>query len=189
MLNSLNAPNKAIDRCSKKKYTMKNSLCALVLSTLSYFSVAQVQIDQSIELTGADGDRVMRNLEAPVNGTDAVNKNYVDGLVSASGPSSFTMITDESATLMNFGSAIRHCRNLSEGGHSDWKLPTFKELIDVISRGGNNVSNDSSNNYFWLAEQAEAGTDPASFKRIRLSDGYSPGSDVLNTTARVRCVR
>lgn len=49
---------------------------------------AQVEIDQAIELTGTTGNRAIRNLEVPVNGTDAVNKDYVDNAVSASGGSS-----------------------------------------------------------------------------------------------------
>jgi len=32
-----------------------------------------------------DGDRVIRFLETPVEGTDAVNKDYVDAAVSAGG--------------------------------------------------------------------------------------------------------
>jgi hypothetical protein len=167
---------------------MKN-LFALTTSLLAISSFAQVEVDKGISLTGTNGERYVTNLEVPVNGTDAVNKDYVDGLVSANGPASFTMITDESATAMNFGSAIRYCRNLTEGGNSDWKLPTFQELIEVISKGGNTVPNDSSSSYLWLAEQAGAGSDSSSIKRIRLSDGYSPGTDVLNATARVRCVR
>jgi len=172
-------------------YTMKNKLCAFVFCSFSIWSFAQVQIDQVIELTGANGDRAMRNLEGPVNGTDAVNKEYVDGLVSASGPSSLTMITDESATTMNFGSAIRYCKNLSEGGYSDWRLPAFFELVELISKGGSSVPNDASLNYFWLADRATASGASSAWRYIQKMElgtgeiSISFGSE-LN---RTRCVR
>jgi len=57
----------------------------LLFTILTCGTYAQLEVDQPIELTGADGNRAVRNLEAPVNGTDAVHKDYVDALASASG--------------------------------------------------------------------------------------------------------
>lgn len=46
---------------------------------------SQVHIDKPINLTGASGDRSIQQLELPINGTDAANKDYVDQAVAASG--------------------------------------------------------------------------------------------------------
>lgn len=47
---------------------------------------AQVDINKPINLSGAaDSDRAITNLAPPVNGTDAVNKDYVDGLSGGGG--------------------------------------------------------------------------------------------------------
>lgn len=45
----------------------------------------QVQIDHPIQLTGAPGNRKVENLELPVAGSDAANKEYVDQQVSLIG--------------------------------------------------------------------------------------------------------
>ncbi len=44
---------------------------------------AQVEIDKPVQLTGADGDRRVTNLETPVDGSDAANKDYVDAQVAS----------------------------------------------------------------------------------------------------------
>jgi len=64
---------------------MKSLLSFFLALMASFALTAQVETDQAIELTGADGTRAIRNLDAPVNGTDAVNKDYVDNAVAGSG--------------------------------------------------------------------------------------------------------
>lgn len=46
---------------------------------------SQVEIDKAIQLTGGAGERRLSNLEAPVNNTDAANKEYVDNAVAGTG--------------------------------------------------------------------------------------------------------
>lgn len=153
---------------------------------------AQVEIDQAIQLTGVDGNRAVRNLESPINGTDAANKDYVDSSVSGSGGGGApTMISAESSSSMNYGDAIRHCRNLSEGGHSDWYMPSYTEVVQLVSRGGTAVPGDTSTNYFWLADRAMASGTASAWSYIqlfRLSNGalsVAAGAE----THWVRCVR
>lgn len=54
----------------------------VLFSFLFVFSVislsAQVDVDNAINLNGANGTRAVKSLELPVNGTDAANKDYVD---------------------------------------------------------------------------------------------------------------
>ncbi len=172
---------------------MKNSnyflLVALMICMITS-SFAQVQIDQSIQLTGGAGLSAINGIaDPPVNGTDAANKSYVDAAVAATGGGSFTMVSDESSSAMSFGDAIRYCKNLSESTYSDWKLPTFQELVDVVSKGGTSVSSDNSSNYIWFQLFiAQAGW---IFSSVRLSDGdvQYVSVDELSATYRVRCVR
>jgi len=114
---------------------MENFLFLSVLFIVTLGTSAQVEIDQYILLTGANGERSLQGLEAPVNGTDAVNKDYVDNTVSASGGGNSlpTMLSDESLSAMNLGDAIRYCNALVEGGFTDWRLSGFSDLIAAAS--------------------------------------------------------
>jgi hypothetical protein len=147
----------------------------------------QVEIDQEIVLTGSDGTRTIRQVEIPVNGTDAVNKDYVDNAVAAGGSSLPVMMSDESATSMSLGAAMRYCRSLEEGGYSDWYLPSIYEVLYVYSRSESAIPNENSANYVW-AFQVQGANLFDYVHVLRLSDGATtvvptPGSQ------RVRCVR
>jgi len=94
-------------------------------------ATAQVEIDKPVHLTGGSGDRAIKHLEAPVDGTDAVNKDYVDSAVSASGGGGSampSMISNESAAEYTYADAVYYCSTLSEGGHDDWRIPTEEEI-------------------------------------------------------------
>jgi hypothetical protein len=163
------------------------SLFMFAAFAISGMLSAQVEIDQPIVLTGGSGDRSIQQLEAPVNGTDAVNKDYVDNAVSAGGSSMPTMLSQQSAAVMTFGAAMRYCRDLDEGGFTDWRMPNYNELVYVYSKGENPVNNDSSSSGLWL------GTLPGAqyftiTSVIRLSDGYTWGAEGYSTQS-VRCVR
>jgi hypothetical protein len=170
----------------------------LVSILISTAVCAQVEIDQAIELTGSDGDRAVRNLEAPVDGTDAVNKDYVDNAVSGSGGGAArpTMLSDESATTMNRGQATRYCKALTEGDFEDWYLPTYPELMYVLSKGGIAVTNDESANLIWVADHPIGYTATStssqlySFSAYRLSNGTFQLTGFTSATSHyARCVR
>jgi len=144
-------------RNDSRKGFLEVPLTAVLLSATGAIQ-AQVEIDQSIELTGSEGNRAIRNLEAPVSGTDAVNKDYVDNVVSGSGGSSLpVMISAESSSAMTLGAAMRYCTTLSEGDNTDWRLPTWDELSYALSQGGITVDNDESTNYIWFRTLAGNG--------------------------------
>jgi hypothetical protein len=52
---------------------------------------------------------------------------------SSSGITEFSSISPAGITY--FG-AVEYCRNLVENGHSDWRLPTSKEVEDYIELNG-----------------------------------------------------
>ncbi|MCC6600035.1 MAG: DUF1566 domain-containing protein [Crocinitomicaceae bacterium] len=174
---------------------MKNLNYAFSIAAVAMFiaAQAQVEVDKTIDLTGADGQRMLTNLEAPVNPTDAVNKEYVDAAVAASGGANFTMISNESSTSMNLKNALAYCRNLNESSYSDWQMPTQSELFVLLSKGGNNlvIPNPDSNNFFWVLEPLFTSNASYMMGRIRLSDYYftTAYTSPPDGPYYVRCIR
>jgi hypothetical protein len=179
---------------------MKFLVSFLAAAALSAPVCAQLQVDQPIELTGADGDRMLTNLEAPVDGTDAVNKNYVDNAVAATGGGAPSMLSAESPSAMHLGDAIRYCRNLAEDGFSDWRLPNYQEFIAAASFD-ETVSSDTSTNFCHigavdtgsLSLGTNTGATNYAHMGIRLSDGARSndytGSGFTYPSYYTRCVR
>jgi len=130
---------------------------------------AQVDIDKPVNLTGADGDRKITNLELPVDGTDAANKDYVDNSVSASGGGLSLKpqaISNESGAQMIFVDAVAYCEDLSEGGHSDWRIPTLQEALYF-------ARSSMSSNYVWTLSETPSQDfgNNQNYISVRLSDG------------------
>jgi hypothetical protein len=172
------------------------TMLSLAILGISGSVFSQVEIDQSIQLTGGAGMSAITGLtDPPVNGTDAVNKDYVDTTVSASGSGGPTMISTESATAMSFGDALRYCNALTESSYTDWRMPTFNELTVVISTGGVSVPSNSSTNSVWFVPVniGYSGGDMHATSGFTFSSGSVSGSYGGGTgggvTRRVRCVR
>jgi len=103
------------------------------------------------------------------------------------------MVSNESATTMNLGTAVRYCNALTEATFSDWHLPSFDELLKVLSTGGVSVSNNASTNYVWFLPNGVVyyGGDYYGTTKYRFSDGFISGSYLYNpgNLNYVRCVR
>jgi hypothetical protein len=179
---------------------MKKAAALLSILPMWMMVSSQVQVDQPIDLTGGSGLRKVTNLELPVAGTDAANKNYVDNAVAATGGGGPTMLSNESGTAMHLGDAIRYCRNLTEGGYTDWRLPTYSEFIAAASTD-DTVSNDNSSNFCHIGTSdsgsyslgSNSGATNYVHFGIRLSDGARStdytGSGYSFPNYWVRCVR
>jgi len=142
----------------------------------------------SVNMSG----KKITNLALCTHNLDAANKEYVDNVVSAGGSSGANpkMLSNESSATMNFGDAMRYCRNLSEAGYNDWYLPSFDELTYIVSKGGATINNENSSNYLWLADRPTTGGSSVweYFQVIRLSNGtmtIAQGSGMYHA----RCIR
>jgi hypothetical protein len=119
----------------------------------------------------------IENLATPVNPADAVTKDYVDNQiigVSGSGGGGCacpTMLSNESATTANLGTAARNCGNLIEGGFSDWYLPSMDDILLVLSKNPSSITNNTSGNSIWTRDKSHAGSWGDLIIQIRLSDG------------------
>lgn len=103
-------------------------------------------------------DPVAARFNAPVEGQPAVNQNELTTLgqvqnliVSASGSASPTMFSAASTTDMYFTSALIYCRNLTEGGYTDWRVPTLQDWIELVQNDAVVLPTYISNRYYWIS--------------------------------------
>lgn len=82
---------------------------------------------------------------------------------------------------MNFGDAARYCRDLTEGGFTDWRLATVKQIWNLYTKSV--VANPNSSFNFWTTDQYGTG-----YYLIRFSDGFSGYTQGVNSNY-ARCIR
>lgn len=61
--------------------------------------------------------------------------NNKDGTITDTKTGLMWQRDGKSAGVMNWHKAKKYCNNLRLGGHSDWRLPTRKELAGLIAEG------------------------------------------------------
>jgi hypothetical protein len=172
-----------------KLITSLPAWCVVMMITVP--AVAQVEIDQSIQLTGGSGQSAITGLvDAPVNGTDAVNKDYVDNAVAAGGGglNSPTMMSNVSPTTMTWFAALTYCGNLSEGGYTDWYLPGMREMAEFFKNNG--VVPNNADGYLWLNFD-DSNFIPSSNQApiVYYGSGWAFASSSPSTLRPARCVR
>ena len=117
----------------------------------------------------------IENLATPVNPADAVTKDYVDNqIVGVSGSGGLAMPTElslQSATQVNVATAARNCSALVENGHSDWYLPSFDQIMYLLSIDAGAIPNNTAGNDIWTRDRSPSNNDYHVL--MRLSDGYS----------------
>jgi hypothetical protein len=132
----------------------------------------------------------IENLATPVNPADAVTKDYVDNqIIGVSGSGGLPMpsqMSTESVAAVTLGAAARDCSNLVQNGQSDWYLPSFEEIMYLLSKDAGSISNNSSGTQLWTSTASPSVTNRNII--VRLSDCYSV-ADYGYASYNYRCVR
>jgi hypothetical protein len=96
-------------------------------------------------------------------------------------------------TKKNWNDAIKHCRNLTLAGYSDWRLPNIDELLSItddtkhdpaIKNGFKNVTADG---YWSSSPYVSFALKYAWF--VDFKYGYSNWTSTFYSSYLVRCVR
>lgn len=102
---------------------------------------------------------------------DAANKAYVDAVAGGGGGGGGltipTMISNESASDYIHSDAIQYCDNLNESGFTDWRLPSFDEIVFFEGMAG------ATTELLWTRTPSQLIDHPTNqnFVTMRLSDG------------------
>ncbi len=104
-------------------------------------------------------------------------QTFVDPSLAGSGKNP-TQISMRSGP-MDWADAVKYARDLREGGHSDWRLPTIEELATFV-----NLLDDDHFHWTRSIRDDNLGT----WIAVRLSDGNWYSSHYYNDCF-VRCVR
>jgi len=134
--------------------------------------------------TGQDGAYNMNPLSYTDNGNGTVADNITNLVWQKS----------ESASTLQWASAVAYCDSLNLGGSTDWRLPTEKELGSLIDYSIANPGPmirtayfpSAKKTYYWSATTSAA--DPNKAWNILFSDGPENYAD-KGSYYNVRCVR
>lgn len=73
--------------------------------------------------------------------------------------SCISMVRDVSTSSMSWGACAQTCRDMTNNGFTDWRMPTFDEVIYYVS-GASNISFTASSNYIWTSTPYDARINP-----------------------------
>ncbi len=89
--------------------------------------------------------------------------------------------------------AQRYCKNLSMGGYSDWRLPTYDELLSIVDYDRYDPAimpsfqNVAKEDYYWSSSDYVPESEFAWF--VDLNSGYGAHTHSKSSKLSVRCVR
>lgn len=132
------------------------------------------------------------NVPAPVNGLDAVNKDYVDAAVLSAGGSGgccsgATEISTELGPFTTATTAFNACATLTQGGNSDWRAPTIDEMVDGLT-GDPVIPGVKTANYLWT-RSVVGNNGFYRYWAIQLSTGNLSNASGATSNLHIRCVR
>ena len=104
------------------------------------------------------------------------------------------------ATRYTWASAVAYCPTLTLAGHSDWRLPSYIELVSILDVGESSSNPTMSGTYFpntpagyfWTSSPvAPVTSSPWGAWSVYLTNGGTVGTDgnSVSTMLYVRCVR
>mgnify|MGYP001129631028 CR=1 FL=1 len=73
--------------------------------------------------------------------------------------SCISMVSEVSTNSMTWGDCASFCRSKTDGGFTDWRIPTFEEVIYYTS-GASNITFTTISNYIWTSTPYDAKVNP-----------------------------
>lgn len=119
----------------------------------------------------------------PGNLRDGVTAFGVEGTYDTALTWSADDVTIDAVTWFDARDA---CIALTEGSHTDWRLPTYAELVDASPSGSNPISG-FPNTWYWSGSDFSADTNQAWF--TDMSNALSGIDPKVSPIHYVRCVR
>ena len=155
-------------------------------------------LDNRLEITGKvkidDGSQGVDKILTSDNSGIGTWKSLGTGPTGCA--SCISMVSDESTSTMTWGACAKTCRDMTTGGFTDWRMPTFDEVIYYVS-GASNISFTASTNNIWTSTPYDARINPTTDSNtgywviFNVSSGYWSynrySTDPLTTYCR--CVR
>jgi len=118
-------------------------------------------VDNRLEVTGKvkidDGSQGVDKILTSDNSGIGTWKSLGTGPTGCA--SCISMVSDVSTSSMTWGVCANTCRNMTTGGFTDWRMPTFDEVIYYVS-GASNISFTASNNNIWTSTPFDARINP-----------------------------
>lgn len=109
-------------------------------------------VDNRLEVTGKvkidDGSQGVDKILTSDNSGIGTWKSLGTGPTGCA--SCISMVSDVSMSTMTWGACANTCRNMTTGGFTDWRMPTFDEVIYYVS-GASNISFTASSSYIWTS--------------------------------------
>jgi len=101
------------------------------------------------------------------------------------------MISEVSEEALVFAEAMSYCRNLEEGGYTDWYLPTIEDLLSAF--GGkliNDIDPNESSNVWTTTPMTEYSVSAWRYLSFSLSSyGFDYTNNTYNSTRNSICIR
>jgi len=109
-------------------------------------------VDNRLEVTGKvkidDGSQGVDKILTSDNSGIGTWKSLGTGPTGCA--SCISMVSNVSTSSMTWGSCADTCRNMTTGGFTDWRMPTFDEVIYYVS-GASNISFTASSSSIWTS--------------------------------------
>ena len=125
----------------------------------------------TVSATQIDDNTTSYSMVSLDEGESSSGGTITEGAGGSSSQGSYLM-SQVSQESMNISDAMSYCRNLEEGGYTDWYLPTIEEVLDAMSGKIDSVQT-FDNNQIWTKSYEESYTTYGYvYMTIRLNDFY-----------------
>jgi hypothetical protein len=145
-------------------------------------------IPNVLEGTIATGTTIMGITGTLYGDTDpskVLNTATYPGTATAGTPA-IQFSTAEFGDYTDWNTGGTFCGNLEEGGYTDWRLPTYTELVDASFAGDNPVGGFQGGSY-WSGTTYPSSADLACY--VNMSDGLANYDNKVYPDYLVRCAR